>query len=70
MKKTVYDFSLAIEHIREWNRPSELSYELKDAALALATIKNDEGDLVKKMQCAVLSACWFLDCIIEKEVEQ
>lgn len=70
MKKTVYDFSLAVKHAEEWDKPSELSSELKNAALALSAIKDDEGDLVKTMQRAVLSACWFLDVIIEKEVEQ
>lgn len=69
MKKTAYDFSKAAEHANNWEKPSELSLGLKNAALALASLRDDDAELVKKMQRAVLDACWFLDAIKEKEVE-
>ena len=70
MKKKVYDFSIAVEHINEWDSPSVMSYELKDAALTLATLKDDGSGVIKEMQCVALGVCRFLDCIIERVVEQ
>lgn len=70
MKKTVYDFQLAVKHAEEWGNPSELSYDLKNAALKLALLKDDDSGILNGMQRTALDACAFLDSIIEKEVEQ
>ena len=70
MKKTVYDFSNAIEYIRTTYSPSSLSMMLKDAALKLATLDSEGTSFIADMQLAVVNATEFLDSIMEKEVKQ
>lgn len=59
-----YDFTGAVEAIRIWQTPKELSDALKTAALRLAALK-DDGDIIKDMQLAVIDACLLLDAIKE-----
>lgn len=70
MKKTVYDFSEAIEYTRTVYAPAKLSMMLKDAALKLATLDSEGTSFIADMQLAVVNAGEFLDSIIETEVEQ
>lgn len=74
MKKTVFDFSEAINHTNMWYKPSELSSTLKNAMLELAYIEDDGSGMCSGMiqaaQCAALITCEFLDRIKEIEVEE
>lgn len=71
MKKTMYDFSMAIIELEQWYKPSELSIMLKNAALELASLTNGlELSVIANMQKTVLDVCCFLDAVVEKEVEQ
>lgn len=70
MKKTVYDFKAAVVCAKQWYKPSELSLALKNAALRLAAINDNETDIIRDLQCAALDVCDFLDSIEEREVEQ
>ncbi len=67
---TRYDFTEAEKQLRQWYSPSELSANLKEAALRLSFHDEDiiEG-LINKMQIAVLNVCDFLDTIKAKEVK-
>ena len=65
-----YDFSAAEKVANERFTPSELSTMLKDAALNLAMLIQDDPERVCDMQIAVSNATNFLDMIMEKEEEQ
>ncbi len=72
MKKTIYDFSLAADWLREASLSGTID-ELKGAALRLSNAKwEDEkrDSLILSMQSAVVAICGFLDSIIVREVEQ
>lgn len=69
MKKTVYDFSEAIEEIKGNFTPHDLSENLKATALRCAGVLNRDKHILR-MQCAVQDVCAFLDAIVETEVEQ
>lgn len=68
MKKTIYDFSEAVEYF-DWYSPSELSSMLKEAVLGLARAEFDYA-IVQDAQCVALAVCDFLDKIKEKEIGQ
>lgn len=70
MKKTVYDFSKAVEYANNWYKPSEMSNRLKTEAIALAFMIDDSPNEVSNMQQAVWAVTEFLDRIEEKEVAQ
>lgn len=69
MKKTVYDFSEAIEEIKDGFTPSELADNLRATALRCAG-KVERDKHILSMQVAVQDVCAFLDAILEMEVEQ
>lgn len=70
MKKTVYDFKAAVVCADEWQKPSELSIALKNAALQLAMIDDKNTQVIRHLQCAAIDVCEFLESIVEIEVEQ
>lgn len=70
MKKTVYDFSDAVEYIRTMYDPTYLSSMLKDAALKLSILDSQGTSVIADMQIAVMNATEFLEAITEKEIEQ
>lgn len=70
MKKTTYNFAKAIKVADEWQKPRELSANLKEVALRCAILNDNETGIVNAMQCAVLDVCNFLDAVEEREVEQ
>lgn len=66
---TRYDFTEAAKQLHQWYSPSELSANLKDAALRLSCHDEDIIEsLINQMQQAVLDVCDFLDKIKTKEV--
>ncbi len=65
-----YDFSAAQKVANERFTPGESSKMLKDAALNLATLIQDDQERVCDMQIAVSNATNFLDMIREKEEKQ
>ncbi len=69
MTTTRYDFTEAEKQL-QWCSPSELSADLKNAALRLSFHDEDAIDsFVREMQQAALNACDFLDAIKQKEVK-
>lgn len=70
MKKTVYDFTEAVACADQWYKPSELSLALKNAALQLVVLNDNDTGVIRNLQCATLNVCEFLDSIEEREVEQ
>lgn len=74
MKKTVYDFDLAVRHLDDYSLGGMID-ALKTAAISLANAalssdSTERYDIVLQAQSAIFTATEFLDSIIEREVEQ